>query len=186
MEDNLYIMILVALSGAAFGAFFKEFFNFFSSRSTKERINKYKENTKHYKKELKSKTENSSALNDKISELDNKIASLDSEVKKNQKIIWDLLNGKLAYTIEDNSKSKRLMKDLKLAFDYLIFEGVTKINGYESLKSEGTGVNKRGWNALKTAGFFRETKEKEYILSTEGEKIFYFYKQIKNTGQKEF
>ena len=141
-----------------------------------ERINSG-ENVEKLMKQHKKK-ENESE--DKISYLEKNNTELLNSLSETQKALWLLLKGRIIFSFENPENARRIFRSLLMAFDYLIEENLDYITAYQTLKPEGPGVNKLAWRAIIKAGFFVETKEGDYYLTTEGKSIFEYYKKYKS------
>lgn len=196
MDNNLLITIGLAIAGIGVGVFFKELFNALTSTKLKQEIKelekdkeqikekfieleekherRYDNREKRYTRELTSKTNMIVTLQDEVDRLQESIAKQKTTLNETQKYLWNLLNGTLKNAVINTPLSIDLMRNLKLAFDYLIIENQDKITAVATFPH--TGIGRHEWTALEKAGFFKLVNHQDYVLTKEGKDIFIHYK----------
>ena len=179
MDDKILFNILLALSGVAFGTFFREFFNIFTSASTMDRIKKYKSDIKFYRKLYSSEKEKNLQLNEEMKTLENESTSLKSEIADKDETLWKLLQSKLMFSFETKDKAENNMKCIIKAFNYLLENKIVVVNAYETLKLENTGISTHEWEMIIKSGIFFKNVKSDFELTDEGATIFNYYKKQK-------
>lgn len=129
---------------------------------------------KKHEKELKPHIKLKKKLQKEVAKLQQMITDQKSTLNETQKYLWNLLNGTLKNAVINTPLSIDLMRNLKLAFDYLIIEKLEKITTVSTFPY--TGIGRHEWTALENAGFFKLVNHQDYVLTKEGKDIFDHYK----------